>query len=143
MKARRHDMFWNDWYGMQRNLWSDLSNLESRFKESPRYRRSYPGIKLYAGENEALIRAEVPGVNPDDLNLQLQDDELSISFKRTGVEGDAVRRERPVGEYEKVVRLPFKGNGDSVNAELKSGVLTVRIERAEEDRPRKIAVAAS
>ncbi|MBR30022.1 MAG: hypothetical protein CMN77_01825 [Spirochaetaceae bacterium] len=136
-------MFWNDWYGWQRNLWDDLANLETRFQTSPRYRRSYPGIKLYSNENEAAIRAEVPGVSAEDLELQVQDDVLNIKIKRPAIEGEALRKERPQGEYEKAVRLPFRANQESVNAELKSGILTVRLERAAEDRPRKIAVAAS
>ncbi|MBI39794.1 MAG: hypothetical protein CMF59_09350 [Leptospiraceae bacterium] len=136
-------MFWNDLYGWQRNLWDDLANLETRFQTNARNHRSYPGIKIYAGENEATIRAEVPGVEAADLELQVQDDEMNIKIKRQEIEGEALRRERPRGEFEKTVRLPFRANQDSVSAELKAGVLTVRLERAAEDRPRKITVAAS
>ena len=132
-------MFWNDWYGWQRNLWEDLSKLES----PQRYRSSYPGVRLYSNENEAVVQAEVPGVSAQDLDIQVQDNELNIKLKRTVEEGEAVRRERPQGDYEKTVRLPFRANHEAVNASLKSGVLTVRMERAEEDKPRKIAVAAS
>lgn len=132
-------MFWNDWYGWQRNLWEDLSKLES----PQRYRSSYPGVRLYSNENEAVVQAEVPGVSAQDLDIQVQDNELNIKLKRTVEEGEAVRRERPRGDYEKTVRLPFRANHEAVNASLKSGVLTVRMERAEEDKPRKIAVAAS
>ncbi|MEQ8351312.1 MAG: Hsp20/alpha crystallin family protein [Leptospiraceae bacterium] len=132
-------MFWNDWYGWQRNLWEDLSKLES----PQRYRSSYPGVRLYSNENEAVVQAEVPGVSAQDLDIQVQDNELNIKLKRIVEEGEAVRRERPQGDYEKTVRLPFRANHEAVNASLKSGVLTVRMERAEEDKPRKIAVAAS
>lgn len=132
-------MFWNDWYGWQRNLWEDLSKLES----PQRYRSSYPGVRLYSNEDEAVVQAEVPGVSAQDLDIQVQDNELNIKLKRTVEEGEAVRRERPQGDYEKTVRLPFRANHEAVNASLKSGVLTVRMERAEEDKPRKIAVAAS
>ncbi|MCB1137323.1 MAG: Hsp20/alpha crystallin family protein [Leptospiraceae bacterium] len=131
-------MFWNDWYGWQRNLW-DLAQQSS----AGQLRRSYPGIQLFGGDNEALIRAEVPGVKAEDLELEVQDQELSIRIKRDAVQGEALRSERPHGEYEKVVRLPFRANPEKVNAELKAGVLNVRLERAMEDRPRKIAVAAS
>ncbi|MCB1170722.1 MAG: Hsp20/alpha crystallin family protein [Leptospiraceae bacterium] len=131
-------MFWNDWYGWQRNLW-DLAQQG----RAGNVRRSYPGIKLYAGENEALIRAEVPGVKTEDLELEVQDEELSIRLKREAAQGEALRNERPHGEYEKVVRLPFRANPEKVSADLRAGVLNVRLERALEDRPRKIAVAVS
>lgn len=130
-------MFWNDWYGMQRNLW-ELAN-----QRGSAWRRSYPGIKLYSGENEAIVRAEVPGIKSEDVDLEVEEDRLSIRLKRNAEEGEAIRQERPAGEFEKVVRLPFRADSESVKAELKSGVLMVRLERAQEDRPRKIAVAAS
>jgi len=136
-------MFWNNIQGWQRDLWDDLAGLNTRYQTMPRYRRSYPGIKLYSNEDEAMVRAEVPGVSAEDLQLEVQDDVLNIALKREPREGDALRRERPYGEYEKAVRLPFRANPDNVQAELKAGVLTVKVARAEEDKPRKIAVAAS
>ena len=134
-------MFWNDWYGWQRNLWDDLANLDTRFAR-PNYRRSYPGVQLYTQENDATIRAEVPGLEADDLSIEVQDDLVTIQMEKKAAEGEALRQERPAGKFEKLVRLPFRANQESVRAELKNGILTIHLERAAEDRPRKIAVAA-
>lgn len=109
------------------------------------FQRTYPGIRLYQNNERATVLAEVPGVNPDTIDVTVQDDQLTLKAEKNTEKPEGareIRSERPEGSFTRVVSLPFRVDSNQVNAKYSNGVLEVSLPRAEEDKPRKIAVAS-
>ncbi|MCI0395314.1 MAG: Hsp20/alpha crystallin family protein [Chloroflexi bacterium] len=105
--------------------------------------RAFPLINLYAGDEGVIATAEIPGVSPENLNITVEGDLLTLSGSRPVEEGDSLtyhRRERVVGEFSRTVQLPFRVNAEKVEANFRNGVLHITLPRLEEDKPRKISV---
>ncbi len=106
---------------------------------------TWPPSSLYDAGSELVLRAEVPGVSEKDLDLQVNQDVLTVSGTRPVEvpEGySAHRRERGAMRFSRSFTLPFRVNAESCGATLKNGVLDVRIAKAPEARPRQITVKA-
>ena len=95
-------------------------------------------------ENGFIVKAAIPGVRPEDLDISLADNVLTI---RGEVKADEEIkeeqyhvRERRYGAFSRSIRLPAPVDADHVEATYENGVLTLRIPKAEEVRPKKIAV---
>jgi HSP20 family protein len=93
-------------------------------------------------EDAWIVEAEVPGVNRDDVNVELRDSELIISgdIKERERRGKLRRRARRTGHFEYRVVLPGDADSEHVEATLHEGVLTVRVPKTEQSRPRRIEV---
>ena len=95
-------------------------------------------------ENEYLVKASVPGIAQDDLEITLNDHLLTISgeFKEeTEQEGVQYHlRERRYGKFSRSLTMPSELNEEGVKATFESGVLTVHLPKAEKAKPRRIAV---
>jgi HSP20 family protein len=88
-----------------------------------------------------VIRAELPGVNKDQVDVQLQDRELVISGEIQDTEhGKRRRSSRRTGRFEYRTYLPSDINADQVRAELSDGILTVTVPKSEAAKPRKIEI---
>jgi HSP20 family protein len=88
-----------------------------------------------------VIRAELPGVNKDQVDVQLQDRELVISGEIQDTEdGKRRRSSRRTGRFEYRTYLPGDINADQVRAELSDGILTVTVPKSEAAKPRKIEI---
>lgn len=104
---------------------------------------STPAVNVWEDGDRLCLEAEVPGVEPGDLDIQVVENELTIKGNRSPVEevnSTYHRRERGTGEFTRVVRLPVDINADKVGAVLKDGVLTLSLPRAETTKPRTITV---
>lgn len=102
-------------------------------------------IEVFEDDDAFILRAEVPGVEPDGVNLTLNRDVLSLSVQRavSVPEGfSAHRRERGDFRAARTVTFPTRVDPEKVRAELVDGVLTVHVAKAEESRPRRISVQA-
>jgi HSP20 family protein len=106
-----------------------------------------PALDLRETAEAYLLEAELPGVRAEDLELEVSGDELTISAKRAETSESAEqiwhRRERRVTTYQRRLRLPEGVDGTAVEAELKDGVLTVKLPKSPERRPRRIDVRGS
>jgi HSP20 family protein len=107
-----------------------------------------PLADLSETDDAYVVKAELPGVNKDQVNIQLQDREIVISGEipepETGDgKGDGTRRHhgtRRTGRFEFHTYLPGDVNADGVNAQLSDGVLTVTIPKSETAKPRHIEI---
>lgn len=107
-----------------------------------------PLADLSETDDAYVVKAELPGVNKDQVNIQLQDRELVISGEIPGPEsesgnGDGRRRHhssRRTGRFELRTYLPGDVNGDAITAQLSDGVLTVTAPKSEAAKPRKIEI---
>jgi HSP20 family protein len=104
-------------------------------------------MNLYAGDEGVILTAELPGLEPDDLEITVLGETLTLSGSRNmGDVEEGVkyhRRERGQGQFNRTVQLPFVVDSESVEAKFTNGVLHVVLPRAEEDKPRKISVNAA
>ena len=93
-------------------------------------------------EDAYSVEIELPGVSRDDVDVQLGDRQLTVTGEvkqkeRTGILRRTTRR---VGRFSYTVTLPGDVDADGVTASLADGVLTVRVPKAEQAKPRRIAV---
>lgn len=127
-----------------RQIQDEMDRLFSRA-----YPRStdYPPLNVWSNEEETIVQAELPGYNPDEIEISVVQNTLTLRGERKPEElqeGETYhRRERRTGRFVRTVELPFEVDNSAVKAEYKSGILSVRLPRAEEHKPRKIAVKAS
>jgi HSP20 family protein len=141
-----------------------LYNLRSTFDELERMRnemarlfdqatgRSFQGttagvfplVNVTEDKDNYFVRAELPGLKAEELNIAVTGNNLTISGERKiPSEGDNVRyhrREREAGSFNRIIALPGDVEVDNVEAGLVDGVLTVIISKAEEAKPKQIMV---
>ena len=106
--------------------------------------RGRPALNVWETDDALKVELEVPGVKSDQVELSVTGDELSIKVERPDVEQEGTayhRRERPVGSFARVLRLPTPVDADRVEAEMRHGVLTISLPKSESVRPRKIQVS--
>ena len=101
-------------------------------------------VDLYEDENSAYVRAELPGVNRDEINVEMVDDYLTITaVRKSPTKGDA-KAETPEEQsfsFSRSVSIPDAVQADKVTAAYENGVLTVTLPRREEAKPKKVTVA--
>lgn len=110
-------------------------------------RCSYPLVNVWQSGDDLIIDAELPGVEPDDVDISVNGAELLISGKTSQqyATGDEsfLRRERAAGSFARRLRLPFKIEFGAVKASYKNGLLRVHLPRAAEEKPRRIEIEAT
>ena len=104
----------------------------------------FPAVNLWAGADSVAITAELPGVDPADVELSVKDDVLTLRGSRRASTDDGEvawhRRERSHGQFQRLVQLPFRVDPDRVEARFADGVLEVDLQRPEADKPRRIEI---
>ena len=93
-----------------------------------------------------MVTAELPGVSPDEINIAITGDTLTLSGSRQRPETESNtyhRQERGYGPFSRSLQLPFRIDANQVEATFRKGVLSITLPRAEEDKPKKINVNAS
>jgi HSP20 family protein len=103
-----------------------------------------PLINLTEGKDNYYVRAELPGVKGDELDIQVTANNLAISGERKiAAEEEGARyhrREREAGTFSRMIGLPGEVDTDKVDAKLVNGILTVVISKAEIAKPKQITV---
>jgi HSP20 family protein len=108
--------------------------------------RTFPALNVWEDGDTLYAEAEVPGVKPEDIDVSVVGGDLTIRGQRRGgqYEGMAYhRQERGVGEFNRVLRLPYEVDAGKVEAMLNDGVLLVKLPKAESAKPKKIRVSGS
>lgn len=106
-------------------------------------RGTFPAINVYDEGDAAVLTAELPGVEPEDIELTVQGETLTLKGRRCETPGEksrVYRRERPQGEFMRTVTLPAPVNADKVKAEYRNGLLRVHMEKAAEAKAKKIEI---
>ncbi len=104
----------------------------------------YPPMNLWAGESGIVVTARVPGVSPENIDITVHQNTLTLRGRRApDAEGEDVayhRQERSYGSFARTVSLPFRVDPDRVAARFENGVLTIELPRPEADKPKRIQV---
>lgn len=128
----------------------NLFNEFDRLFERPVTRNASDwNIALDVAENDDnyMVKATVPGINPDDLEITLEDGVLTLKgeFVREE-EAEDVKyhvRERRFGSFSRSIRFPVAVNGGAVEATYNNGILSLNIPKAEAVKPKRITINAS
>ncbi len=100
-------------------------------------------VDVKAGEEAYDITSLVPGLNAEDVNIEVLNDTVTISGEFKSAEQEGVKyllSELPEGHFSRTITLPTSVDAEHVEASIKNGVLSVRIPKAEEDRPKTIKI---
>jgi HSP20 family protein len=107
----------------------------------------FPLVNVTEDQNNYYVRAELPGVKTDELDISVTGETLTLSGERKLPEesdkSSYHRREREAGSFSRVISLPVRLDVDKVKAHAEDGVLTVVLPKAESAKPRQIAVKSS
>jgi len=133
-------------------LWREMDRLQremnrmydSFYPSQLRPAPGYPALNIWTSENGLNVTAEVPGIKPEDIDINVVGETLTLSGERHPEElqegAQYHRQERGYGKFSRSVQLPFPVDVNKVEATFKSGVLQVALPRAEADKPKKIVV---
>jgi HSP20 family protein len=101
-------------------------------------------VDLYQTEEQVVVKATLPGIKAEDVQVSLSGDLLSLKgeFKETvdDKQKSYHLRERRFGSFERILSLPVKVRADQAQAEYADGILTITLPKAESDRPKTITV---
>jgi len=123
----------------------ELRNLVDNFFRDVPSRgtyREYPYIDLYENDNGLHINAILPGMKPEELSIELVNNSIIIEGEKKSDYADHpyIRKEREFGKFKKAVKLPYRVDGNNVQAGMKDGILTIRLTKSEDAKPRKIEI---
>ncbi len=106
-----------------------------------------PALDVYQDKDNVLVRAELPGLKKEEIELSLHEGVLTLSGERKREEesqkGTSTRSERFFGKFERSVELPGTVDSTKVTAAYKDGILTVTLPKAEEAKPKQIQINVS
>jgi HSP20 family protein len=106
-----------------------------------------PPVDVFDNKDAIVLKVELPGLSPEDIDIEVDDNVLTIrgerKFEEAVEEGRYYRLERAYGSFQRSLALPQGVKADEIGAEFKDGVLEVRVPRADEVKPRKIAVGTA
>ena len=136
----------------------DLRRVMDAFFHRPRGGERYPAgltggwqgvnppVNLYEDADAYLLVAELPGVEPNDIDISIEGSTITLRGERKidyGDDANAHRIERLSGEFRRAFELPAAIDTDAVEASSRNGVLMLRLPKSPEHRPRRIDVKAS
>jgi HSP20 family protein len=103
-----------------------------------------PSVDIEETDDAYVFEAELPGVKREHVDIELVGNELAVTgeIKERERMGNLRRRMRRMGRFDYRVRLPDQVDGDKIDADLKDGVLTIRVPKAERAQRRRIEVQA-
>jgi HSP20 family protein len=105
-----------------------------------------PAIDVFDEKDAIVLHAELPGLTAEDIDIEVDDNVLTLKgerrFEQQVEEGRYYRIERAYGSFSRSLTLPQGVKADEITADVDAGVLRVRVPKADEVRPRKIAVGA-
>jgi HSP20 family protein len=142
------------WHGFGRlsNLRDEIDRLfEAPLTELAKTSQLFsgwtPALDVFEDKDTVVVKAEVPGMKKEDIEISLHDGSLSISGERKGErnseDAEVYRAERFFGRFQRTVMLPSPVNADKVKAQYKDGILTVTLPKTEEAKPKHIDVNVS
>ncbi len=141
---------WNPWREMP-----TVHNRLNRFFDDPFLRIGRmdeeanlgmwnPAVDLYEKDDHFVIKAELPGVDKNDIKVDLKDRVLTLSGERTYDnevgEENYYRKERSYGKFQRAFTLPTDVDSDKITAEFKDGVLRVEVPKPEEKKAKQVTI---
>ena len=130
------------------SLQSEVNRVFDAFfgNGAPPARRWVPAMDLVEDDNDLVLRADLPGISQDDVDIEIKDGVLTVSGERQAEHeerSDGVYRlERAFGSFSRSLTLPDGVDADRVSADFTDGVLEVRVPKPEERKPHRVRIGA-
>lgn len=124
-------------------LREQMNRIFSSFIYGPE--AAYPPVNMWLGEDRVVVTAEVPGVEPEKIEITVLGDSLTIAGGReeeAQKEESYHRKERNGRRFARTFKLPYRVDSESIEARLDKGVLVITLPRDKVDMPRKINIQA-
>ena len=106
-----------------------------------------PSVDIYETENELVVKADLPGIQEKDIDVRVVNNTLTMrgdrKFEKDVNEDNYLRIERAYGSFTRSFTLPNTVNAEGIRADYHNGVLTVRMSKREESKPKQISVTAN
>jgi HSP20 family protein len=123
-----------------------LEDALARMLNEPRGARPWsPSVDIYETENELILKADLPDVKLEDIEVRVENQTLTLKGERKFEKDESVghhRIERNYGSFERSFTLPASVDAEKVAAEYKNGVLTVKLPKKEAAKPRQVKIEA-
>lgn len=129
---------------------SNLREEVNRLFESPlagltqAFNSWSPAVDLYEDKDNLIVKAELPGMKKEEIDVSLHEGALTISGERKierEEKGETYRSERFFGRFQRSVMLPSAVEESKVSASYKEGILTITLPKSEEAKPKQIEVS--
>ena len=105
-----------------------------------------PAVDVFDKQDAVVLKAELPGMDPDQIQIEVEDNVLTIKgerrFEETVDEERYYRVERRFGSFQRSLALPQGVKADEIGASYEDGILVVTVPKAEEEKPKRIEVKA-
>jgi HSP20 family protein len=130
------------------SIWNDLAGVQNEFGRIFHWSFAngmsgyYPAVNIAENDDAYVIEARVPGLAKEDVFVELEGRKLTIRGEHKREVAEYGREERASGEFERTISFKHPLAQERVNAEVKDGILTVTLPKAEEAKPRKIEIVA-
>ena len=141
---------WTPWREMETfnnhfNRFFDESFLSNRWLTDKSGGSDWnPRVDVYEKEDAIILKAELPGMNKKDIDIDIEDRVLTLRGERSlddeVTDESYYRRERVYGKFHRAFRLPADVEPEKIKADFKDGILNVNIPKPEEKKPKKISV---
>lgn len=129
------DRLFEDSYIRPSRLWPELGRGELSLD-----------LDVYQTDNDVVVKATIPGIKPDEVDISLTGDVLTIKGEhkeeKEVKEEDYFRKERRYGSFSRSIQIPVSVKSDKAEAMFDNGVLTLTLPKAEEVKPKQIKVKA-
>lgn len=103
-----------------------------------------PAVDIFETDQGLTLVADLPGVAKDDLHIDIEHDLLTVQAKaESHFRGELLQREFLHGNFFRQFQLPDEVDSDKISAEVKNGVLTLQLPKAESAKPRRIAITTA
>jgi HSP20 family protein len=124
------------------NWHRDLDELFGRFLQRPEssFQSWVPRMETYRKDNDYVVKVDLPGVNPQDVQVETEGNLLTISGERKGEERGSEYRETFYGKFERQITLPQGVEADKVTANYQHGVLEIRVPLPAQLAARKVPI---
>ncbi|HEY1424559.1 MAG TPA: Hsp20/alpha crystallin family protein [Candidatus Acidoferrum sp.] len=121
-----------------------FNNFFGRAAEDQNLTAWAPAVDIYEGEHELVVKADLPDVKPEELDIRVENNILTIrgerKFEKKTDEKNYLRVERAYGSFARSFSLANTVNTEAIKADYKDGVLTLSIPKREEAKPKQIKV---
>jgi HSP20 family protein len=140
--ARRFPDPFEALFNIQRSL--DAFQASDWLSGGPSGTGTYPPLNVFRQGDDFVVITELPGIQREDVEIQVQGGRLRIAGKKTVQyqEGASLhRRERKAGSFDRSIAVPIEIDADRVKADYHNGILALLLPRAERDKPKSIAIS--
>ena len=125
-----------------------FEEMEKMFEDfGPHFPKGFtPALDIYQDKNSVIVETAIPGVDPEQINISIENDVLTIEGKseqKSEVEEkEYYRKEVRHGSFHRAVSLPAAVEGDNAKADYEDGILKITIPKAERAKPKTIKIKA-